>query len=72
MFFKRKSIGRSVGLAVLTVLLTVAALTLTACKHQHQFSDEWQFDDIHHWRAAVCEHSDQVADRAQRILPPQD
>lgn len=28
--------------------------------HTHTFSNEWSSDAEHHWRAATCEHTDQV------------
>jgi hypothetical protein len=32
--------------------------------HEHTYSTEWEKDDTHHWHAAVCDHAEEVADKA--------
>ncbi len=45
--------------------LTCALGILTACGHEHTFSNEWSKDAQYHWHAATCEHKDEVKDRAE-------
>ena len=35
---------------------------IPALGHTHTFSDEWEYDETHHWRAATCGHADEKAD----------
>lgn len=34
----------------------------------HTFSKDWSYDETYHWHAAVCEHSDQVSDKAEHAF----
>ena len=54
----------------------VKLFTCTACgatkeesipmlNHTHKFSDDWTSDETHHWHAATCVHTDEVADKAE-------
>ncbi len=36
--------------------------------HEHYYASEWTTDESYHWHAAVCEHKDQVADKAAHVL----
>lgn len=45
--------------------LTCTLGILTACGHEHTFSNEWSKDAQYHWHAATCEHKDEVKDRAE-------
>ncbi len=33
--------------------------------HTHTFATEWTTDDTHHWKAATCEHADEVSEKAE-------
>ena len=40
------------------------AICIAACGgHEHTYSDEWSSDENEHWRAAVCEHVVEIADK---------
>lgn len=46
---------------------------LVACdektsEHEHTFSDEWSMNDNEHWYSAICEHSDEIKDKASHDL----
>lgn len=51
-----------------TLLMSVSALALlcgvASCGHEHEFGSSWSKDATHHWHAAVCEHTEEVADKA--------
>lgn len=32
--------------------------------HTHKFAEVWTSNDTHHWHAAVCEHTEEVSDKA--------
>ena len=32
--------------------------------HRHSFSEEWSSDEVNHWHAASCEHTEEIADLA--------
>ena len=56
---------------VMTVL--VVALALSACDscsgHVHTFDmTKWESDDVEHWHAATCEHTDEKADKAKHTF----
>ena len=36
--------------------------------HVHYFSEEWSSDEAYHWHAALCEHKEEVADKAAHVL----
>ena len=61
---KRKSI-----LIVLSVILTAAAIGLTACgkKHTHTYSDTWESNENYHWHAATCEHTEETTVKEAHI-----
>lgn len=50
--------------ALLIAALMAFTLVLTACEHQHTFAEEWSSDETSHWHAATCEHTSEVADKA--------
>lgn len=56
---------------ILTCLISAIAIFcfgfgLVACEtHTHQFSKDWTYDETYHWHAAMCEHTDEVADKAE-------
>ncbi len=60
---------RIVTLIGVLCLLLALPFVFSACvstePHTHEFAGEWTGDDTHHWHAAVCEHSNEVADRAE-------
>lgn len=31
--------------------------------HVHEFSTEWTYDETHHWKQAVCEHTDEISEK---------
>ena len=33
----------------------------------HKFAEEWSKDDTHHWHAATCSHTSEIADKAEHI-----
>ncbi|MBQ6920463.1 MAG: endonuclease [Bacilli bacterium] len=54
---------------VLTSLITCVILGLSSCgenpaPHVHTFSTEWSVDEVYHWHAATCEHTDLKSDYA--------
>ena len=49
----------------LAFLVLSVALLLTACGHTHTFAEDWSKDATHHWHAATCEHTTEVADKAE-------
>ena len=36
----------------------------TAPSHVHTFAEAWEKDDLYHWHAATCEHTDEVSEKA--------
>ena len=52
-----------------TLLMSVSALALVcgvaSCGHEHEFGTTWEKDATHHWHAAVCEHAEEVSDKAE-------
>ena len=50
------------------LLVSVGAFALlcgvASCSHEHAFAETWSKDATHHWHAAVCEHTEEVADKA--------
>lgn len=40
----------------------------TEIKAGHRFSDEWVSDDTHHWNAAICEHNEEIINKAEHTL----
>lgn len=51
-------------------LLTFVCFALVACEepaptHEHTFSSEWACDETYHWRAATCEHTDEIREKEE-------
>ena len=42
----------------LVLVLTLAAVTLVSCGHEHEYGEAMSYDGSHHWYAGVCEHED--------------
>ncbi len=36
--------------------------------HTHTYATEWGKDETHHWRAATCEHTDEIKDKAEHTF----
>ena len=55
---------------VMLLVLAASCVLFAACDaenptadgHEHEYSDEWTYDESYHWHAAVCEHTDVVKD----------
>ncbi len=55
--------------AILLCLLTSVCVCLVACtQHEHEFSDKWTSDEKYHWHTAVCEHTDELKDKAEHTF----
>ena len=60
-------------LAMLAIFFLVAVMII-GCKdpevpqsesaHEHTFADSWTSDATHHWKAATCEHTEEVSEKA--------
>ncbi len=60
-------------LALLATIFLVAVM-ITGCKdpevsqsesaHEHTFADSWSTSATHHWKAATCEHTSEVSEKA--------
>ena len=58
----------------ISLLLTILFVTgmifyVTGCKdpepaHEHTFADSWSTSATHHWKAATCEHTSEVSEKA--------
>ena len=53
-----------------TVGCLVLAFGLAACEnnggtHEHSYSKEWLYDETYHWHPATCEHTGEVAYKAE-------
>lgn len=56
-------------LTVLSFICAFAcAIGLVGCGHKHTFSEEWSFDETHHWHAATCEHSDERSEYGEHTM----
>lgn len=41
------------------MLILCFCFVFAACgEHEHTFESKWTYDDLHHWHAATCEHSE--------------
>ncbi len=40
----------------------------TGVTHTHTYSAEWSKDEMYHWHAATCEHTDEVSDKAEHTF----
>ena len=59
----------------LTLFFTIflVAVMIIGCKdiesiHTHTYSENWSFNETHHWKAATCEHSDQIIGKTEHIF----
>lgn len=58
---------------ILLLALLAALCLAVSCKndpppHEHEFDlTEWEYNEDSHWRKAVCEHKDEVKDKAAHI-----
>lgn len=54
---------------LLSIIASVAVLSsslmLTACGHEHTFSEDWTTNATHHWHAAICDHAEEKSDYAE-------
>lgn len=56
------------GIAFTTVLaMMVAGCNHTVNTHKHTYDTEWSSDETYHWHSATCEHTDEIADKAEHI-----
>ncbi len=59
-------------IGLFTAILFAVSTLMVGCKsevHTHTFAEEWTSDEINHWRAATCEHKDEVIiDRAKHTF----
>ena len=53
---------------VLLSIVMVLSLVLVACQQEHTYSEEWSYDETHHWHAAICEHADEKSDYAEHDM----
>ncbi len=49
---------KTMKILFLVLVLTLAAVTLVACGHEHEYGEAMSYDGSHHWYAGVCEHED--------------
>ncbi len=59
-------------LAMLAIFFLVAVM-ITGCKapepaHEHTFADSWSTSATHHWKAATCEHTSEVNEKAKHTF----
>jgi len=64
-------------LAMLVIFFLVAVMII-GCKdpevpqsesaHEHTFADSWSTSATHHWKAATCEHTSEVSEKAEHTL----
>lgn len=54
---------KSITAVVTALIMMFSIFGLTACGHEHTFSDEWSTSATEHWHAATCEHTDEVKDK---------
>lgn len=59
---------KKVYIALLSATLALVCATILAACERHTFDTEWTWDDVYHWHQALCEHTDQVSDKAQHTL----
>lgn len=56
-------------LITLLMFLSLSFLIFTGCKdpeppHEHTFAEKWSSDSTYHWKAATCEHTEEVSEKA--------
>lgn len=56
---------KSITAVVTALIMMFSIFGLTACGHEHTFSDEWSTSATEHWHAATCEHTDEVKDKGE-------
>ena len=59
-------------LVVLSTIILVAVI-ITGCKdpepmHEHTYADSWTSNSTHHWKAATCEHTSEVSEKAEHTF----
>jgi len=50
-------------IGLFTAILFAVSTLMVSCSsevHEHTFAEEWTYDKTTHWRAATCEHKDEV------------
>ena len=59
---------------MLVIVCVLISAFLVACNntddpntHTHTYSTEWTSDESHHWHAATCEHTEEVADKGTHV-----
>ena len=57
-------IGFDKDFSCVTKRMTVTAQWKAIAPHEHTFATEWSSDGAFHWRAATCEHTEEVADKS--------
>ena len=56
------------AIVIAVFMLSSALFALAACKHEHTYSEEWSHDEVYHFHAATCKHTDQRADATLHTL----
>ena len=51
-----------------TVCGYTATETIEKLAHTHKFSNDWTYDGTHHWKAAKCEHTSEVSEKAEHTF----
>lgn len=60
-------------LTTLSAIVMTFVLSFTGCQtesesHQHSFAETWTYDEINHWHAATCEHTNEVSGKASHTF----
>ena len=55
--------------SVVLVTIFLVAVMIIGCKdpdpmHEHTYTDSWTINDTYHWKAATCEHTIEVSEKA--------
>ena len=63
---------------ILFATIFLVAVMITGCKdpevpqsesaHEHTFADSWSTSATHHWKAATCEHTSEVSEKAEHTF----
>ena len=64
---KSRTIKKLFTAITATVLGTAFTVGAGACAHKHTFAREWTVDGTYHWHTATCQHTDEVAGKAEHI-----
>ena len=51
-------------ISVFLLLLTVLLVTGCSGNHTHEYSDDWSSNETEHWHQAVCEHKEEISEKA--------